>query len=61
MKIIANQHTKAIDLKMRFIRFENNLDWVELSALTEVYYDYIRTITDESQSTGIKQLRTYSR
>ena len=54
MKIIANQHAKAIDLKMRFIRFENNLDWVELSALTEVYYDYIRTITDESQSTGNK-------
>lgn len=54
MKIIANQQPQAIDLKMRFIRFENNLDWVELSALTEVYYDYIRTISDESQSTGNK-------
>jgi hypothetical protein len=54
MNIIANRNAAAIDLKMRFIRFENNLDWVELSALTEVYYDYIRTISDESQSTGNK-------
>lgn len=54
MEVIANRHAGAIDLKMRFIRFENNLDWVELSALMEVYYDYIRTITDESQSTGNK-------
>jgi len=50
MMIIANRHPLAIDLKMRFLRFENNLDWVELSALTEVYYDYIRTISDDSQS-----------
>jgi len=54
MKVIANQNPFAIELKMRFIRFENNLDWVELSALTEVYYDYIRTISDESQSVGNK-------
>ena len=54
MNVIANRNAAAIDLKMRFIRFENNLDWVELSALTEVYYDYIRTISDESQSTGNK-------
>jgi hypothetical protein len=54
MNVIANRNAAAIDLKMRFIRFENNLDWVELSALTEVYYDYIRTISDESQSTANK-------
>lgn len=50
MAIIANKNPNAIDLKMRFLRFENSLDWVELSALTEVYYDYIRTISDESEN-----------
>ena len=54
MNIIMNRNASAIDLKMRFIRFENNVDWVELTMLTEIYYDYIRVMTDESQSVGNK-------
>lgn len=54
MNIIMNRSASAIDLKMRFIRFENNVDWVELTMLTEIYYDYIRVMTDESQSVGNK-------
>ena len=48
MQIIANLNIPAIDLKMRFVRSENNMDWVELCAFTEVYFDYIRTLSDQS-------------
>jgi len=52
--IIANQNLATIDLIFRFLRFENNIDWCELCALTELYYDYQKVISEETVGTDKK-------
>lgn len=48
LRVIANQNPATIDLIFRFLRFENNIDWCELCALTELYYDYQKVISEET-------------
>jgi hypothetical protein len=53
-EIIANRNTFSVDLILRFLRFEDNFDWVELCALTEFYYDYQKVISAETAVGGKK-------
>lgn len=52
--VIANQNPNTINLIFRFLRFENNIDWCELCALTELYYDYQKVISEETMSNDKK-------
>lgn len=49
--VIANRNPNSVNLIMRFLKFESNLDWVELCSLTELLYDYQRIISEESVGT----------
>ena len=54
MTVIANKNQKTIDLIFRFLRFENNIDWCELCALTELYFDYQKVISEETAGSDKK-------
>jgi hypothetical protein len=43
-KIIANQNQNIIDLKMRFLKFENNLTWLQLCNTLDLFFECQRII-----------------
>jgi hypothetical protein len=42
--IIANKNMPAIELKMRFLRFTNNMVWMQLCNATEMFFEFQRII-----------------
>lgn len=52
--IIANRNMPVIDLKMRFLRFTNNLTWMQLCNATELFFESQRIIGQAIAEDGKK-------
>lgn len=53
-QVIGNINSYSRSLVMRFLRFEDSIDWVELCSLTELYFDYQQVISEETVGTDKK-------
>jgi len=52
--IIANKSLPVIDLKMRFLRFENNIIWLQLCNASELWLEHQKIISSAISDDGKK-------